>query len=150
MKFDKVIDISQQPGIKEILDMIESAPITKDDDNTIRLTFNDLEWHIDPTGKFREENISLHALLRNVGIIPSFFIDCDDPLQEAIKRYNYPVNETTEGDIRDLIFYYPDDPPQYPVIKTEIRDKIYCIYHYGVISIINKDDPEDWIIVRMD
>lgn len=100
-----------------------------------------LAWQVDPLNHFRPQGVKPEALVKACGVLLEWVDDSDRrPAREQYDHhYNYgPLHESTGGSITEEgIFMYPQDPPQYPMVKGRMRHETIYIYQHAFVAIVN-------------
>ena len=105
---------------------------------------------IDPLDKFPD--LSEKQIMEICGLIP-YWILTPEHINLSIKEileieYKWGMNYFDKGEIgRDGTFYYPEDPPIYPLILMKREKEILYQYESGMVSFTDNGHK---YITRMD
>ena len=114
---------------------------------------------MDPTGHFRNRDVSKDKLLEAMGLIPYFAVAAAAQLPKTAEKalelmdleYGFGMGAMTgAGTVdEDGVYEYPEDPPLYPMAAFRFpeSDVTVYVYQYAMVAVV---DPETTLITRMD
>lgn len=108
------------------------------------------EITLDPTNRFQDAEG--WRIREAVGILLDW-IDRTDPRparEQYEEKYAFGVHPSLGGKIDpDGTFHFPEDPPQFPLIKLERDHETVYFYLHSFVSIVNRETGEHFR-TRMD
>lgn len=107
---------------------------------------------IDPTGHFTERGASKAKLVAACGFLPGFCLGEEPTLAEnLVSNYSYFMGWTPPGSATvdaQGVFLFPEDEPQYPILKVAVDGETIYIYQYAIVAHMVNDEFMGW--TRMD
>ena len=107
---------------------------------------------LDPTGHFTKRRATKDKLVAACGFLPAFCLGDAPTLAENLTtNYQFFMGWTPPGsasvDDRGR-FLFPEDEPQYPILKVSVDGEIIYIYQYAIVAHMVNDEFVGW--TRMD
>lgn len=115
-----------------------------------------MRWIQDPTGHHRADGRDLLWFVNVAGIIPNAITEPDksfkDQLAQNLRFGSVHWTDATEYDAKldeQGVFFFPQDPPQYPALELSIGHQTARIYTAGIVF-VSENNQETWQYYRFD